>query len=142
MGLTFGATALYPLAMRVLGLLILLVIGLGFGAVPMPATAEPCPHPTHSPAATHGTYGQAAAPAAEVVVVAARDRAGVVAPHPASDHAIPEGQSCCHAAPAAAQAIGIAVVPYRRMAGTVSLDSGLPPRAAPTTDIYRPPAFA
>ena len=129
--------------MRVLGLLVLLVIGLGFGVGPMPATAEPCPHPTHSRTVTHGPNGQAAAaPAAEIVVVATHDRAGMVAPHPVSDHAIPEGQSCCHAAPAAAQAIGIAIVPYRRLAGTVPLDGGLPPRVAPTTDIYRPPAFA
>ncbi len=128
--------------MRVLGLLVLLVIGLGFGVEPMPATAEPCPHPTHSPKATLGANGQAAAaPAAEIVVVATHDRAGAVAPDPVSNHAIPEGQSCCHAAPAAAQAIGIAVVPYRRPAGTVSLDGDLPPRAAPTADIYRPPAF-
>jgi hypothetical protein len=140
--LTFGAITPYPLAMRVLGLLVLLAIGLGFGGMPMPATAEPCPHPTHGPAATHGTDGQAAAPAAEIVVVAAHDRAGAVAPHPVSDHAIPEGQSCCHAAPAAAQAGGTAVVPYRRPVGKVPLDGSLPPRVAPTTDIYRPPAFA
>jgi hypothetical protein len=129
--------------MRLLGLLVLLVIGLGFGVGPMPATAEPCPHPTHSPTATLGANGQAAAaPAAEIVVVATHDHAGAVALHPVSDHAVPEGQSCCHAAPAAAQAIGIAIVPYRRLAGTVPLDGGLPPRVAPTTDIYRPPAFA
>ena len=130
--------------MRVLGLLILLVIGLGFGVVPMPAIAEPCPHPMHNATAPHGTDGKAAAvaPAAEIVVLAAPDRAGAVAPHPVSDHAIPEGQSCCHAAPAAAQAVGTAIVPYRRAAGKVPLDGSLPPRAAPTTDIYRPPAFA
>jgi hypothetical protein len=129
--------------MRVLGLLIILAIVLGFGTVPMPATAGPCPHPSHSPTAMHGAKGQAAAaPSAEIVVVAAHDRAGADAPHPVSDHAAPEGQFCCHAAPAAAQAIGIAIVPHRRLAGTVPLDGGLPPRVAPTTDIYRPPAFA
>ena len=140
--MTFGAITPYPLAMRVFGLLVLLVIGFGYGGMPTPTTAEPCPHLTHSPTMTHGIDGRAAAPAAESVVVAAQDPAGAVAPNPVSDHAIPEGQSCCHAAPTAAQAVGIAVVPYCRSAGKVPLDSSLPPRVAPTTDIYRPPAFA
>ena len=140
--MTFGAITPYPLAMRMFGLLVLLVIGFGFGGMPMPTTVEPCPHHTHSPTMTHGIDGQAAAPAAESVVVATHDQAGAVAPNPVADHAIPEGQSCCHAAPTAAQAVGTAVMPYRRAAGKVPLDGSLPPRVAPTTDIYRPPAFA
>ncbi len=131
--------------MRVLGVLLILLVGLGLGVVPEPASAEPCPHPTHGvPEVPQETGGKAAevAPGIETVMVAALESAAAVDPDPDSDHAVPEGQSCCHAAPTAAQAFGATVMPPYRPAGGLRVRGSLPPPAAPTTDIYRPPAFA
>jgi hypothetical protein len=131
--------------MRILGMLIFLLVGLGLGTLPTPASASPCPHHAQAaPAAPYeGRAGKApAAPAAEIVVVAAIDQIEATPVYPVADHAIPEGQPCCHAAPLAAQASGAVVVPDYSPAGRLSLGSSMPPWAAPIPDIYRPPAFA
>ena len=134
--------------MRVLGLLILLMLGLGFGGTPMPATAEPCPFHTHESATIDGEAsrtGAAVAPITAgdgpiVVAVAAFGYLGSIAPHSAPDHPIPEGEFCCHAAVAVTAAIVPAVGPYHGTVSRAFLPLGLPPWAAPLSDIYRPPA--
>ena len=122
--------------MRPLGVLLLLVIGLGFGPMPAPASAAPCSFHTHGGATTgHETGGARAS-------VAAPEHMGAPAPHLVSDHAALKGQFCCHVAAAVAPVLGPATGPDHRTAGKFSPRFGLPPWAAPTADIYRPPAFA
>jgi hypothetical protein len=124
---------------------LLLVIGLGFGLASEPATAEPCPFPAHHGAMT-GQETQGAetkiAPAAmvEPVAIAAPEQPDARAPHPVPEHAVPVGHSCCHVAAAVAPVCGPELV-LRRRSGSIPPQPWLPPRAAPTTDIYRPPAF-
>jgi hypothetical protein len=133
--------------MRVLGLLALLVIGLGFGVMPMPANAEPCPFHTHESVITGGGAsgaGTSITPTAaddEPGLVAAFDHPGPIGPHSAPDHAVPEGEFCCHVATAVALAVGPDVGPYHGTVSRAFLSLEQPPWAAPLSDIYRPPAF-
>ena len=132
--------------MRVLGVLVLLLIGLGFGGMPVPASAEPCPFHTYQAATTGQNHGVGIATASTIAskstVAAAFRHPGTTVPHPVSGHAIPNGYFCCHVAAAVTPALGPALEPYRGAASRIFLRSELPPWAAPTSDIYRPPACA
>lgn len=132
--------------MRALGVLVLFLVGLGLGFVSSPANAAPCPFHAHQPtAATQGSPGAAdtrtLTAATEVVAAAAPDHLATPASPLSPDHPVPEGQSCCHIAAAAT----LSVVPVLEPWGAARLAvprSWLPPRPAPATDIFRPPAFA
>lgn len=146
-GLTFSATALYPLGMRVLGLLVILGLGFGFGIAPVPANAEPCPFHLHTVAIVDELSDpQAAIPTATTgdkpVLIVAFEFPGSMSPLSAPDHAVPEGDFCCHVAVAVASVVGLPVEPHRGMVSRSSLPSGLPPWAAPLSDIYRPPTLS
>ncbi len=133
--------------MRVLGILVLLVAGLGFGTASKSASAEPCPFHAHHGAMagqeTEGTEGTVA-PAApvETVAIAAPAQPDAPAPHPVSDHTVPEGQSCCHVAATAAPAAWPALEPRAPPGHRPVPRSWLPPWAAPGDGIFRPPASA
>lgn len=134
--------------MRALGLLVLLAIVLGFGVVPVPASAEPCPFHPHEAAVvedkartTEATLASTAI-SGTTIVVAALVHPGPPAPHPVSDHPIPAGEFCCHVAAAVTPALGPVLEPYHGTASRLFLHAGLPPWATPTSDIYRPPAIA
>jgi hypothetical protein len=136
--------------MRVLGILVLLVAGLGFGIATELAAAEPCPlhahHAHHGAMAGQQTEGAGSAmvpatPVETVAIAAPAQPDATPASPPVSDHAVPEGQSCCHAAATATLSVVPVLAP--RVAARLAVPrSWLPPRLAPTTDIYRPPASA
>jgi hypothetical protein len=133
--------------MRVLSMLVLLVVGLGLGIAPKPTSAEPClPHAHHGAMAgqetgrTKGTVAPAAL--VETVAIAAAVQSDSHAPHPAPDHAVPVGQSCCHVAATAAPAAWPAIEPRMPPGRRAIPRSWLPPWAAPGDGIFRPPAFA
>lgn len=133
--------------MRVFGVLILFMIGLGFGIASIPANAEPCPFHTHAVAIDDGpSHAAAALPLTgtgdEPVLIGAFEYPGSIAPYSTPDHAVPEGDLCCHVAAAAASAVGPSVGPYHGSVSRVSLSLALPPWAAPLSDIYRPPALS
>ena len=137
-------------------MLVLLVVGLGFGIAPKPASAEPCPlHAHHGVYAHHGVHahhgamaGQdtgrtegTIAPVETVAIAAPAEPDATPVPHSVPDHAVPEGQSCCHAAATATLSVVPVLAP--RVAARLAVPrSWLPPRLTPTTDIYRPPASA
>lgn len=133
--------------MRAWGVLVLLVLGLGWGLASSPAGAAPCP--LHAPdeavpAAPAGApaRGEPVA-AAEVVAeaVPALEPSSGAVPGAGFGHVVPDGLSCCHAAAAATLGIGPALGP-RRVARVAAWRSWLPPWAAPTDGIFRPPALA
>ncbi len=132
--------------MRLVSVLVLLLLGLGLGSVPSPASATPCPfHAGQPAAAAHGLPGaeDAHAPTAAVEIVAAApaDDLRMPASPLAPGHPVPEGQPCCHIAGTAALSVVPVLEP--RGAGRLAIPrSWLPPRAAPTADIFRPPASA
>jgi hypothetical protein len=134
--------------MRLIGMLAFVVLWLAFGFVPSPASAEPCPFHTHEAAAVeHRAHGMVAAVApggpGQAVAVAAPDLLGAAVPHPDTEHrAPPIGKFCCHAATAATLAYASVVEPHHLAASRMFLPGWLPPWAAPTIDVYRPPAFA
>lgn len=143
--MTFSMSLLYLDAMRVVGMLILFLAGLGFGALPTPASASPCPHHAQVAATAVNESRSEEAPvvlAAEVGVRVATDQAEAPPLSPLFDYAATAEQSCCPAAQVAVQAFGTAFAPNCRLADRLSLRGSIPPWAAPTTDIYRPPAFA
>jgi hypothetical protein len=135
--------------MRVLLLLVLLMVGLGSGLASVSAGAQPCPFHTHEHVAAP-LKGRHAPPATiepagalrSLTAVAALDDAGLVAPHPASDHDTPDGHACCHVAAAVMPVLGPAVEPRERADGKLGWHRRLASPAAPTHDIYRPPALA
>lgn len=146
--MTFGATMLYAPGMRVLSLLVLLVVGFGFGVAPMPANAQPCPLHTgeaatmvDSPRAVGDASTFTPAGNESIVTVVAFGASGSSAPDTDPDHAVPEEELCCHVAAAVTAALGPTVGPHHGTVGRAFLPWGLPPWAAPLTDIYRPPAF-
>src|SRR3954453_16510887 len=132
--------------MRAFGLLILLLAVLGFGVLPNSASAEPCSFHLHPAAAIEHRADIAAAVIAPTAAYEAILGGGLdpatTTPHPVSDHAVPKGQFCCHAAAAVTPALGPVVEPLYGNASKIFLHSELPPWAAPTSDIYRPPACA
>jgi hypothetical protein len=133
--------------MRVLGMLVLLAVGFGFGATPKAASAEPCSfHAHHGAMAGQGTAGtegtMAPAVPVETVATAAPGQPDTSAPHPAPGHAVPEGQSCCHVAATAAPAAWPALEPRAPPGRRAVPRSWLPPWAAPGDGIFRPPTSA
>jgi hypothetical protein len=133
--------------MRVLGALLLL-IGLGLGFSPGSASAAPpCPYHAHahgvaSPAPEGQRAGYARAPAAAVETVSAHapDLSGAPTPDPVTGHIVPEGQACCHAAPAVAPALGPALGPHTTTGRRIAPRSSAPVRPSLAFGIYRPPS--
>lgn len=132
--------------MRVLGILFLVLMGLALGLPPKAAQASPCPfHAQGNEQIEPARDSQGVLPgkiaATTVVYVASFDR-----PEPAPldmgfGHEVPEGESCCHAAPTAATSHE----PALGLRSSVSADarrSWLRRWAEPGIDIYRPPSLA
>jgi hypothetical protein len=134
--------------MRVLGMLVLLVVALGFGIALQPASAEPCPmHAHHRVMAGQETEGTGstmllAVPAETVAIAAPAHPDAAPASHPVPDHAVPEGQSCCHVAATAVPAAWPALEPRASSGRRPVPRSWLPPWATPSDGIFRPPASA
>jgi hypothetical protein len=133
--------------MRVLGALLLL-FGLGLGFSPGSASAAPpCPYHAHahvhlSPAPEGHRVGYARAPAdaVETVSASAPDFSAEPPPDPVTGHIVPEGQACCHAAPAVAPAVGPALGPHTRTGRRITLRSSVSVRPSLAFGIYRPPS--
>lgn len=147
-GLTFGVAAHYFPAMRVLGFLLLMGIGLGIGSAPMLADAEPCHFHTHEGATIESGISNAGA---ALISTAIGDKPFVVADfddlelnssHTNPGHAVPVEEICCHVAAAVMLAVDPTVEPHLLSIGRSSLPLVLPPWASPLSDIYRPPALS
>ena len=133
--------------MRLIGMLAFMVLWLASGFVPPPASAEPCPFHTHEAAVVeHGAYGMVAAVTPGVperaVAIATPDLLRAAVPHPDTGHGAPLGKFCCHATTAATLTFASVIELHQLAASRMFLPGWLPPWAAPTIDVYRPPAFA
>jgi hypothetical protein len=132
--------------MRAIGVLLLLfVLTLGANLAPGAALAAPCPQHGDGSAAVEPSGGeaqeQAAHPDMGALTAAASDELAAGTQHPMSHHGAVDGPFCCHVAAAVAPAPVPEVGPHGGST-RIAQRSWLPPRAAPTTDIYRPPALA
>lgn len=137
---------LWPVPMRVLGILLLFLIGLGFGLLPEPAQASPCPFHTqahHLTGQTPATQEPVMGPGdpGTITVAVAFDLLGLPPLNSGDGHAVPEGHSCCHAATASVPPHAPALEPSWKAIRKVGR-SWLDDWVAPTNDIYRPPAAA
>lgn len=130
--------------MRTIAMLVVIVLALGFGVAPGPATAVSCSGhesvsggPGHAPPArhagtSHGTGREAAGAAADP----AGDAGG---PH--HHQTVPKGPFCCHAASAAVLVSPPEIASHPGSTG-ITVASWPHPPAVPADGIYRPPASA